>query len=89
VKYKQDRSRRSGHKHSLNIQDYGGQRLDMGQRAVSMFVNIAGLLPKPESDYYRLLPPGARMAIDACRREAGLLQGAAKDGNDNQDTGAG
>ena len=73
LKPEQNRSRASGHAHALNIQDYAPRRLTMAERAAALFCNLAALMPPPTSDYYRLLPPGARMAVDACKRESAQL----------------
>jgi len=69
---RQDRSRRSGHAHSKNTQDYSPQRFTMQQRAAWKFCQVAALL-SAEGDYYDMLPPSARMATDAVKQAAALL----------------
>jgi hypothetical protein len=73
ARVKRNRSRASGFRGSLNTQDFPPRRLTMAERAAALFCNLAALMPPPTSDYYRLLPPGARMAVDACKREAAQL----------------
>ena len=73
VRQRQDRSKRSGHAHSLNTQDLPGLHLTMNERAVWKFVQVAALLAS-EGDYYDLLPPAARMATDAVKQVAGQLE---------------
>lgn len=70
---RQDRSRRSGHAHALNTQDLPGLNLTMRERAVWKFVQVAALLAS-EGDYYDLLPPSARMATDAVKQAAAILE---------------
>lgn len=69
----QDRSRKAGHAHSLNTQDFPPLRLTPQERAAWKFVQIAALL-SAEGDYYDLLPPSARMAVDAVKRAARQLE---------------
>lgn len=69
---RQDRSRRSGHKHSANTQDFPAMRLTMQQRAAWKFCQVVALLAG-EGDYYDMLPPSARMATDAVKQAAALL----------------
>ena len=69
---RQDRSRRSGHAHSQNIQDHPAMRLTMQQRAAWKFCQVAALLAG-DGDYYDMLPPSARMATDAVKQAAALL----------------
>lgn len=73
VRQRQDRSKRSGHAHSLNTQDLPGLHLTMNERAVWKFVQVAALLAS-EGDYYDLLPPSARMATDAVKQAAAILE---------------
>lgn len=73
---RQDRSRKSGHAHNLNTQDYAALRYTMPQRAAVKFCNVVALLPRQGSAYYTELPPAARMAVDACKRVAATLEGA-------------
>ena len=77
VRQRQDRSKRSGHAHSLNTQDMPGLNLTMQERAVWKFVQVAALLAS-EGDYYDLLPPAARMATDAVKQAAELLEPSIK-----------
>ena len=77
VRQRQDRSKRSGHAHSLNTQDLPGLHLTRQQRAVWKFVQVAALLAS-EGDYYDLLPPSARMATDAVKQAAELLEPSIK-----------
>lgn len=74
---RQDRSRKSGHAHSLNIQDHAALRLSPVERAIWKFCNVAALL-SGEGDYYDLLPPSARMAVDAMKGVAATLERARK-----------
>ena len=73
VRQRQDRSKRSGHAHALNTQDLPGLNLTMRERAVWKFVQVAALLAS-EGDYYDLLPPSARMATDAVKQAAAILE---------------
>lgn len=73
---RQDRSRKAGHAHAKNTQDFPPLRLSPAERAARLFCNLAALMPQPESAYYVDLPPGAQMAVDACKREAALLEKA-------------
>jgi len=77
VRQRQDRSRKSGHAHSLNIQDHAALRLTMTERAIWKFCNVAALL-SGEGDYYDLLPPSARMAVDAMKGVAAQLEPSIK-----------
>lgn len=77
VRQRQDRSKRSGHAHSLNTQDLPGLHLTRQQRAVWKFVQVAALLPQ-EDGYYEDLPPAARMAVDAVREVARQLEPSIK-----------
>lgn len=77
VRQRQDRSKRSGHAHSLNTQDLPGLNLTMRERAVWKFVQLAALLAS-EGDYYDLLPPAARMATDAVKQAAEILEPSIK-----------
>ncbi len=77
VRQRQDRSKRSGHAHSLNIQDLPGLHLTMQERAVWKFVQVAALL-SAEGNYYDLLPPSARMATDAVKLAARQLEPSIK-----------
>ena len=70
---KQDRSRRSGNLQSAYTQDLPGLHLTMNERAVWKFVQVAALLAS-EGDYYDLLPPSARMATDAVKQAAAILE---------------
>lgn len=70
---RQDRSRRSGHAHAKNVQDYPAMRLTMRERAAWKFCQVAALLAG-DGDYYSLLPPGAQMAVKAVKQEAAKLQ---------------
>ena len=47
-------------------------RLTMQQRAAWKFCQVAALLAG-EGDYYKMLPPSARMATDAVKSAAALL----------------
>ena len=78
VRQRQDRSKRSGHAHAQNIQDLPGLNLTMQERAVWKFVQVAALMPSQDSDYYLLLPPAARMATDAVKQAAELLEPSIK-----------
>lgn len=73
VRQRQDRSKRSRHAHSLNTQDLPGLNLTMQQRAAWKFVQVAALLAS-DGDYYDLLPPSARMATDAVKQAAAILE---------------
>lgn len=73
ARQRQDRSRRSGHAHSKNTQDYPAQRLTMQQRAAWKFVQVTALM-SADGDYYDMLPPAARMATDAVKQAAALLE---------------
>ena len=77
VRQRQDRSKRSGHAHSLNIQDLPGLHLTMQERAVWKFCQLAALLAS-DGDYYNLLPPSARMATDAVKQAAEILESSIK-----------
>ena len=72
---RQDRSRRAGHAHSLNTQDHPSLALTPTERAAWKFCNVAALL-SGEGDYYDLLPPSARMAVDAVKTVASQLEPA-------------
>ena len=72
IRQRQDRSKRSGHAHSLNTQDLPGLNLTMRERAAWKFVQVVALLAS-DGDYYDLLPPSARMATDAVKQAAALL----------------
>ncbi len=72
---RQDRSRRSGHAHSLNTQDHPALNLTAQQRAVWKFLQVAALLAS-EGAYYDLLPPSARMATNAVKLAARQMGGA-------------
>lgn len=74
---RQDRSRRSGHAHAQNTQDLPGLNLTRQQRAVWKFVQVAALLAS-DGDYYDLLPPSARMATDAMKQAAEILEPSIK-----------
>lgn len=77
VRQRQDRSKRSGHAHSLNTQDLPGLHLTMQERVVWKFVQVAALLAS-DGDYYDLLPPSARMATDAVKQAAEILKPSIK-----------
>ena len=77
TRVKRNRTRASGFRGSLNTQDFPPLALTMPERAIWKFCNVAALLAG-EGDYYDLLPPGARMAVDACKREAATLERARK-----------
>ena len=68
---RQDRSRKSGHAHARNIQDYPAQRLSTAERAAAKFCELAQWMSQPGSAYYNALPPAAQMAtravLDAAR----------------------
>jgi hypothetical protein len=51
------------HQHSTNIQDHDRLNLSPQGKALFMFEQWAGMAPK--YGYYDLLPPAARMAVDA------------------------
>lgn len=70
---RQDRSRRSGHAHSLNTQDHPALRLTMQQRAAWKFCQVVALMAA-DGEYYDMLPPSARMATDAVKSAAALLE---------------
>ena len=76
---RQDRSRRSGHKHAANTQDFPAMRLTMQQRAAWKFCQVAALLAG-DGDYYNMLPPSARMATDAVKQAAALLGPSLQEG---------
>jgi len=73
VRLQQNRSRKAGHKHALNIQDFPPLNLTAQERAVWKFCNVVALLAS-EGGYYDLLPPGAQMATDAVKLAAALLE---------------
>ena len=73
VRQRQDRSKRSGHAHAKNTQDLPGLNLTMRERAVWKFVQVAALLAS-DGAYYDLLPPSARMATDAVKHAAEILE---------------
>lgn len=73
IRQRQDRSKRSGHAHSLNTQDLPGLNLTMRERAAWKFVQVVALLAS-DGDYYDLLPPSARMATDAVKQAARQLE---------------
>lgn len=77
VRQRQDRSRRSGNLQSAYTQDLPGLHLSPQQRAVWKFVQVAALLAS-EGDYYDLLPPAARMATDAVKQAAAILEPSIK-----------
>lgn len=77
ARMKQDRSRRSGNLQSAYTQDLPGLNLTMRERAVWKFVQVAALLAR-EGDYYDLLPPAARMATDAVKQAAEILEPSIK-----------
>ena len=77
VRQRQDRSKRSGHAHSLNTQDLPGLHLAVNERAIWKFVQVAALLAS-DGDYYDLLPPSARMATDAVKQAAAILEPSIK-----------
>ena len=74
---RQDRTRASGFRGSLNTQDFPPLALTMQERAIWKFCNVAALL-SGEGDYYDLLPPSARMAVDAMKGVAATLERARK-----------
>jgi hypothetical protein len=51
------------HQHSTNIQDHDRLNLDAHGKALWMFEQWAYM--RPTWGYYDLLPPSARMAVDA------------------------
>ena len=77
VRQRQDRSRRSGNLQSAYTQDLPGLNLTVQERAVWKFVQVAALLAS-DGDYYDLLPPSARMATDAVKQAAGILESSIK-----------
>jgi len=77
VRLQQNRSRKAGHKHALNIQDFPPLNLTAQERAIWKFCNVVALLAN-EGGYYELLPPAARMATDAVKLAAAQLEKAKK-----------
>lgn len=69
MRYKQDRSRTSGHKHALNIQDFPQQRLTPEQRALGYF--RAWIDMRPKMAYYDRLPEAERRIVDIVAEAAG------------------
>lgn len=69
---RQDRSRRSGHAHSKATQDFPPLALTPAERAAWKFVQVAALLADSGPQYDNL-PPAARMATDAAKHAAALL----------------
>jgi hypothetical protein len=59
------------HAHSQNIQDFPRMELPPGERALWAFLTWADL--RPGGVYYDLLPPTARMAVDAVKVAADKL----------------
>ena len=74
TRVKQDRTRASGFRGSLNTQDYAPLALSPAARAVTLFCNVAALLAG-EGAYYDALPPAAQMATRAVKDAAKLMQG--------------
>ena len=62
MRLKQDRSRKSGHAHSKNIQDYGQMALSIEERALHYFRNWVKM--RPQMTYYDALPPELRAVVD-------------------------
>ena len=75
TRVRQDRTRKSGHAHQKNTQDFAPLRLSPTERAVHKFRNVVALLAD-SGPQYNLLPPSARMAVDACKRAAAQLEKA-------------
>ena len=70
---RQDRSRRAGHAHSLNIQDYPSIRRPEPERSIWCLVQWWRCRP-PMAE----LPPAARMAVDALGIIVKQLEGTLK-----------
>ena len=70
---RQDRSRRAGHAHSLNIQDHGSIRRPEPERSIWCLVQWWRCRP-PMAE----LPPAARMAVDALGIIVKQLEGTLK-----------
>jgi hypothetical protein len=68
MRFKQDRSRRAGHKGALNTQDFPPQRLTPEERALSYF--RAWIDMRPKMAYYDRLPPAQRRIVDRAAEEA-------------------
>lgn len=62
MRMKQDRSRKSGHPHSLSTQDYGSTAKPEPQHSMANLVNWWKMRPLINAD---CLPPSARMALTA------------------------
>jgi hypothetical protein len=62
MQLKQDRTRKSGFRGSLNAQDYGSTARPEPQRSMANLVNWWKMRPLIDVDY---LPPAARMALTA------------------------
>ena len=60
ARIRQDRSRRAGHAHALNIQDYPSIRRPEPERSIWCLVQWWYCRPPMHA-----LPPAARMAVDA------------------------
>mgnify|MGYP001017094538 FL=1 len=73
TRIRQDRSRRAGHTHALNIQDHGSIRRPEPERSIWCLVQWWRCRPPmPE------LPPAARMAVEALGVIVKTLEGTVK-----------
>ena len=70
---RQDRSRKAGHAHSKAVQDFPPLALTPAERAAWKYVNVVALLAATGAQYDNL-PPAARMATDAAKHAAALLE---------------
>ena len=70
---RQDRSRRAKHAHALNTQDFPPLALTPAERAAWKYANVVALLADSGPQYDNL-PPAARMATDAAKHAAALLE---------------
>lgn len=70
---RQDRSWRAKHAHALNTQDYPPLALTPAERAAWKYANVVALLASTGAQYDNL-PPAARMATDAAKHAAALLE---------------
>ena len=75
---RQDRSRKSGHAHQKNTQDFPALRLNTAERAATKFCELAQWMSQPGSAYYDALPPAAQMATRAVLDAAKMLRGGAR-----------
>jgi len=76
---RQDRSRKSGHAHQKNTQDFPAQRLTVAERAAAKFCELAQWMAQPGGAYYAALPPAAQMATRAVLDAARNMRAARND----------